>query len=556
MDGYSELRLNDFLFNAGVVGLLRIFHYDDVYGDGCEQGVDYIIDGQSLYVSNDYLMSRDIGDLFVRAMVHYLGPTTKFERDLEKRSLLDVLYAEPKPEDKQWRSSVDSLYKDFVEMLTKNSFKSGYVILSGLGVDFPFVELALTIKQEADYLRKKERYDKLWTCLQEEKVREILIFKDLLYSVIRMFYADNKGNGAAFLSKREIEPTVAYHDKFIEPLRHSLTDRKSKSIIHCITCGTPAEKKLAAPVTLFVDTADDLGKKKSYYWNCNPDAHLCPLCTFVCSLAPLGFTYLGNDGVLVNNNCDVETLWGFANAIAEKTEGDNSRTWFKLYNSFTSEKISHLSEKVTNIQVIIREKNNERYRLNTVDKATVLVFKSRLKDFQSLKSRFIKDSGGFLNVYQLVVENVLTRRNQYSLMTRLIRASLSGDVQQSGYIYTILRIQITQKGGEHVDNKLKRAYSAKSHGHALRMRLTEGLAESDKDNRLRGLVYQLLNTVSLGNRDKFMELVLRTYSGINLPVPDIFFSCFGGDDDFKEIGFAYLLGLKSDYQKKEEEKES
>ena len=101
-------------------------------------------------------------------------------------------------------------------------------------------------------------------------------------------------------------------------------------------------------------------------------------------------------------------------------------------------------------------------------------------------------------------------------------------------------------------DNIKRAYVAKKHGEALRAKLTEGLAEADKDNKLRGLVYQLLNAVSLGNREKFLELLLRTYAGSGQPVPDIFFSCFESDESFKEIGFAYLLGLKSELYKKEE----
>ncbi|MEG1782783.1 MAG: type I-B CRISPR-associated protein Cas8b1/Cst1, partial [Oscillospiraceae bacterium] len=74
----------------------------------------------------------------------------------------------------------------------------------------------------------------------------------------------------------------------------------------------------------------------------------------------------------------------------------------------------------------------------------------------------------------------------------------------------------------------------------------------DRDKKLRGLVYQMLNAVALGNRDKFIEMLIRIYSGANKPVPDIFLTCFAGDDEFKEIAFAYLLGLKSETIKKEE----
>ena len=102
---------------------------------------------------------------------------------------------------------------------------------------------------------------------------------------------------------------------------------------------------------------------------------------------------------------------------------------------------------------------------------------------------------------------------------------------------------------------IKRAYAAKKFGERMRDKLTEGVAEKDKDNHLRGLVYQLLNTVSSGNRDSFMNLVLRTYASEGAPVPDIFLSCFNSQDDFTEIAYAYILGLKADEKKNEKDNE-
>ncbi len=558
MEGYSEVILGDFLLNAGVVGLLRVFDYADEYCGGCHKGEDYIINGQRIFISNDFLLNRDIGELFVGAMVHYLGSSTKLERVTAKKAILDALYAAPKPEDKQWKKSVDELYKEFSEMLLKSSFKSGYVILSTCsGINSPTESMALALKSESDYSRKKILYDELWSMLRQEKVWKILCFKDLLYSVINMFYADNKGNGAAFLSQREIDPAAAYNEKFLHPLRKSVTEKPSKSIMSCISCGSAADRKYCAPITLFVDTADDLGKKKSYYWNCSPDAYLCPLCAFICSMAPLGFTFIGSDGVFINNNSDVETLWGFANVINEAHD-ESVSPWYTLFNTLTSEKIRHLSHRISNIQVVLREKRNinnkeiVKYRLNTISKRSVTVFNQCLKLFEGLRKRFVKNGKEYINVYQETAENVVGHRNQFPLMSKLLHLSLDGDRPQTEYIFSILLIQIAQKGGERMENNVKRAYAAKKQGEALRAKLTEGVTEADKDNKLRGLVYQMLSAVSLGNRDKFMELALRTYAGQNLPVPDIFFSCFNGDEDFKQIGFAYLLGLKSAGYKKEE----
>lgn len=170
-----------------------------------------------------------------------------------------------------------------------------------------------------------------------------------------------------------------------------------------------------------------------------------------------------------------------------------------------------------------------------------------LKAIRTIK---IKDGERYIDLYQSVVENIVARRAQYPLITRLLCLALAGG-SSAGYIFNLLQIQIHSiysDGGEKMEENvnLKRANVAKRYGHSLRAKLTEGLSGEEKEDRLRGLVYQLLNAVSLGNRDSFLNLVLRTYSGFGMPVPDIFLSCFKSDDDFKDIGFAYLLGLKSD----------
>lgn len=552
--GYTELLLNDFLFNAGVVGLIRIFRYADGFCGGCVEGKDYVIDGQSLYVSNDFLQNRDLGELFVSAMVYYLGTATKHERVMGQKSRLDTLYAEPDVDGRQWKKDVDALYKEFSDMLLKNSYKSGYVILSGKeGITVPTEDAISDMKAEKDYLRKKQKYDALWSMLQQPKVREILVFKDLIYSVIKMFYSDNKGNGPAFFSSREIEPAKAFDDTFLEPARQMLAQEKNSAA--CISCGQAFDKKLKASITQFVDTADDLGKKKSYYWNCNPDAYLCPMCALICALAPIGFTGLGNDAVFINNNSDVETLMSFADAVETSGQGEERNEWYKLYNTFTSQKIQNVMHRVSNIQVIIREQTDSgdsRYTFNTVDKRVLEVFRACAGEFRSIQSKYTAQNGNYINVYKGVINNVVMHRSQYPFIADLLRSSLSSGDRNTGYLFEILSIQITQLGGNGVKDDIKRAYAAKKQGEALRAKFTQGVSEADADNRLRGLVYQMLSAVSLGNREKFMELAIRTYAGQNMPVPDIFFGCFESDEDFKQIGFAYLLGLKSAGYKKEE----
>ena len=73
-------------------------------------------------------------------------------------------------------------------------------------------------------------------------------------------------------------------------------------------------------------------------------------------------------------------------------------------------------------------------------------------------------------------------------------------------------------------------------------------------NKLRAFVYKLINALSLGNRDMFLDSVARMYSGLNKEIPDVIINVFADDESFKEIGYAYILGLKSEIKNNREEK--
>ena len=79
------------------------------------------------------------------------------------------------------------------------------------------------------------------------------------------------------------------------------------------------------------------------------------------------------------------------------------------------------------------------------------------------------------------------------------------------------------------------------------------MEEKEADNKLRGLVYQLINSIHTSNRDLFLSNITRLYTGMNLTIPNIFTRIFERDEDFKEIGYAYVLGLKGAYYNKEKE---
>ena len=95
-------------------------------------------------------------------------------------------------------------------------------------------------------------------------------------------------------------------------------------------------------------------------------------------------------------------------------------------------------------------------------------------------------------------------------------------------------------------------YTVREQGYELRTELLR-VKQTDKDDCIRGTIYQLLNALSVGNVERFMEVIMRTYCSTKLQVPDAFIEFLRDTDTFTEYGYAFLLGLKGSHIVKKEE---
>ena len=79
------------------------------------------------------------------------------------------------------------------------------------------------------------------------------------------------------------------------------------------------------------------------------------------------------------------------------------------------------------------------------------------------------------------------------------------------------------------------------------------MKKSIDESKINSLVYKLTNALHTSNKNLFLDTITRLYNGMSLDIPSIFLQMFTSDNDFKEIGYAYVLGLKGAYYNKEKE---
>lgn len=83
--------------------------------------------------------------------------------------------------------------------------------------------------------------------------------------------------------------------------------------------------------------------------------------------------------------------------------------------------------------------------------------------------------------------------------------------------------------------------------------LQVGIAKRLNSKNTVTLSYGLLNALQAGDKNRFLQLVMRQYLSMNLQVPDLFIDAIADDEKFRAVGNAFLIGLNGEEPKKKEE---
>lgn len=552
------ISIGDFLKNAGIVGLKYLLDESDDADEESDYGISD--DGQSIWLDREFVKNADWTDMYFKSFVKQYGPLTVYQAVLDR--IEDIL---EKSRNENWnKADCKSDLRFINDKLLSNSYKSGFATIKQ-DIERPEVYEQLNVSKLKDSMESEElcmRLRQLKDFLEQPLCEETFSMKSIIYEYIKHFW-----DGKSFLHKDNASKNMreVFEADFSEPLRLYASAGHKKSKDMCIDCGSPINSKEKVSIAFMKDQADDLSRKRSAFWNCKVDAWLCPVCAFVYSLVPLGFTLVGRTFVFINMNKDITAILK-ANPSDGRLAGDSEREENERYPSWIARTIDMMlqekSRELGNIQVITRGMDeNDRYTFDVVSKDVLTLLSDDIiqKRLNSLSiSPYIKNGNEYQNIHETVILNILRYQNQYPLINKLLRAAIDtgGILPKAGLTYDIqARTNLLRKneiytktGGE----LMGRYYALRNEGYELRKTLLEVKGTND-DACIRGTIYQLLNALSVGNVEHFMEIIMRIYCSTKLQVPDIFIEFLKDKNTFMEYGYAFLLGLQgSHYEKKEE----
>lgn len=552
-----KLLIGDFLKNAGLVGLKYLLDASDA-----EEEIDYGIteDKQGLWLDRQFVVNADWTDMYFKAFVKRYGELTNYQVVLDK--IGDILEKAGQPE---WEKKTCKEDLKFInEKMLSNSYQSGFANMKDQ-IENPDVYELLKSHKLKENMEKEElcaRLRQLTIFLQQPLCKETFSMKSIIYNYINRFW-----DGKSFLLRANASKNMksVFDVDFSEPFRKYATADHKKAKDMCIDCDGKIDAKEKVSIAFMKDQADDLTRKRSAFWNCKVDAYLCPACAFVYSLAPLGFTLAGRTFVFVNMNQNIDLLLQ-ANSPDGKMAVDLKRKEKDRYSSWIAGTINLLLQEkdreLGNIQVIARGMGeSDRYTFDVISKDILKLLndKSIRNDLEQLgRYPYVKTGREYWNVHETVILNLLRYHNQYEVIGKLLKMALEGEgfLFKASFVYDVqLRSSLARKKDKAMNTggEVMNRYAVRERGYELRNALLGAKGTSD-DACIRGTIYQLLNALSVGNVEHFMEVIMRVYCSTRLQVPDAFIEFLKDRDTFTEYGYAFLLGLQGSHYEKKEEK--
>ena len=552
-----KLLIGDFLKNAGLVGLKYLLDASDA-----EEEIDYGIaeDKQGLWLDRQFVVNADWTDMYFKAFVKRYGELTNYQLVLDK--IGDILEKAGQPE---WDKKTCKEDLKFInEKLLSKSYQSGFANIKD-HIENPDVYELLKSHKLKENMEKEElcaRLQQLMIFLQQPLCKETFSMKSIIYNYINRFW-----DGKSFLLRANASKDMksVFDVDFSEPFRRYAGADQKKAKDMCIDCAGKIDAKEKVSIAFMKDQADDLTRKRSAFWNCKVDAYLCPACAFVYSLAPLGFTLAGRTFVFVNMNQNIDLLLR-ANSSDGKMAIDLKREEKERYASWIARTINLLLQEkdreLGNIQVIARGMGeSDRYTFDVISKDILKLLndKSIRNDLEQLgRYPYVKTGREYWNVHETVILNLLRYHNQYEVIGKLLKMALEGEgfLFKASFVYDIqLRSSLARKKDKTMNTggEVMNRYAVRERGYELRNALLGAKGTSD-NVCIRGTIYQLLNALSVGNVEHFMEVIMRVYCSTRLQVPDAFIEFLKDRDTFTEYGYAFLLGLQGSHYEKKEEK--
>lgn len=515
-----RLEMNDALYNAGLLGFIKVCRYG---------GLPFKTDRTGISFSTDIF--ADFGSCYLETLIDCYRDDMVFTEIIRRFDSLPSQLTE------DTQKQANDHIKYILDKLSRASYKSAYEIIKKAGDCYPFADQAGLIKKADCYENKLNLLSGLIKKLKEHE--DVFLLKDIAYTRLQPFWSN-----VSFLNKNKNTDDflASYEEAFSDPASAFIPKEATSAKLSCCQCHNGLKSSEALSMAWINDLGVDIKRKTSYYWNLNPDTWLCPVCNLVYSCIPLGFIIKGTEAIFINKNSSLRELeQTMARLKIMSPDNDSSNLYYRILNEFIALEVQSNAEHETdNVQVVRHSGGHYYYNILSKEKLQVILdgraYLGRLEKIYYM----IDDTT--LNLYQETIHRIFTGCSLYPFISRLAFDGIKNN-RSIGFIINLVQLQVLQSNpsGKGAGKMSDKTYTHVAlSGDTLRKAM---LSNERNEKKIASLTFQLLNSLKNKNPNKFSDILLRQYMSMNLDVPFFMTEIFNDENIFLSKGYSFIAGL-------------
>ena len=544
----ERVYLSDWLYNAGIIGFLKIVTNDDIDSENSiEIGENYIEFDRSALQG---FSSKYFSFAFNQYGRYYniLNTLEEFLSDLDKleqgdSNVIHNLRKKYKISDKDKDEEILQVILD--------RFKK---ILNG----FKFLKenIKLPSKEEIKEDPKKAIKGLLEFAIKVMKDEYQEIFESDVQIYLRGMYGQKSFLNLTINKER----LKKFYEDFEEPIVSGKIDHEKE--LFCVNCGRQAKKgaKFDTGISPFFGLNDDA---INYAWNFDTSLPLCEICELIYFSSFAGLSPSPrNDKTFyfVNEDSSVRNLYRANKLLNDVLKKDNNENFLvdfftELVLELEREKAEFVLKNIALIELNLSEENFPKVYSFNVSREKARFIKENQTDLKTLAraSYKVKDQGSYIltDTIQKILENTL----DYGYLYWLERISLSEQGKSNLYqiffgyetlqtlsilIFRFLK-NITKEGRKLMSLEEKEIWRMYAYGKEL----ADVMKSRNAENKIPSIAYKLLNALKIGDVNVFMDVAMRTFMAYDMEVPSSMAKVLYNKEYFYPLGYSFLNGFLS-----------
>lgn len=568
---FIQLKLDDILYNAAILGILKILKYSgDISSDDLPEkdsidiplkAFDDFAEKYINFLVNQY--KKDFPYLYNFELSYKILLTENFENSenaKEKIKLLKnlALIAKSGTKKNSFNAKLDSPMWIFYHFMPDDSInikkktkRKEYSKKIGAILRKIYYSLQEILEN------KKQVEEKVNALFLEniQLIKNVYNYKNEFYmKAISSNIIKKVWDGRCWRSNyyRHILSKDIYEKIFILPLEKYI-EKTSKRDLYCFTCGEEIKTiGLSSNYVWLNAYGIDSDKKNSVFWNGVRDDYMCAVCQLIYSAAPAGMSFIKNpymkifSSYFINQTNSIRLLYRmnqiFSNNLDSRlvdTYGkDLSPNLFIIWASIWDINMSEI-EIIYDFIEILKIMNNDELNVDLLSSYHMKVFELSYKHLEKINQiKYKNNQENYIYIVdellRLIVEGKKIQVFLIDLTINCIKNNRKGYFLK--YIMEVMFIVNSIKTKERATMDEKSHRSIKWLGNKLGRLM--------RKKRLKSYMYEMIGYLNNGDQFKFVNTLIKTHVTYNCKIKYHYVDNLYNDEyDFESLGTVYIIGL-------------